>query len=40
MHDSIVDLDMHELYNVLFTDDKWFRELCRLKQTTELDIGS
>ena len=39
LHDSLVDLDMHALYTVLFTDDAWFREVCRLKQTTEIEIG-
>eukprot|EP00038_Savillea_parva_P019605 m.28051 g.28051 ORF g.28051 m.28051 type:complete len:869 (+) comp4479_c0_seq1:119-2725(+) len=39
VHDSIVNRGVDELYHVLFVDDAWFRELCRLKQTTNLQIG-
>lgn len=39
VHDSIIDRDMQALYAALFEDEGWFRELCRLKKSSELQIG-
>ena len=38
MHDSIVACSVDTLYNILFVDIAFFEEICRVKNTSNLDV--